>query len=265
MTRFQRLTCFFLVLTIFFWNKAFNQTNDFASQENRFAELYSKLFSFGQVDYDSINFYSKKFGKKFTSFIRTNPNTLSYSFRKLIDSNYCQIRTSSNGKFRIYSWDTWKGGTMHEFNAIYQWRENGKVFSKVETLDDDPGSFCSKLFTIDVNGKPYYLAIRNAIYSTKDARQSIAVYSIENGKLTDTVKLFKTKTKRLNRIDVDFDFFSVVDRPERPLELITYDDKQRIIYIPVVGDKGQVTTRNILYQLKGKYFRFIGIQTGKRK
>src|SRR4030095_503947 len=78
-------------------------------------------------------------------------------------------------------------------------------------------------------------------------------------------KLFKTKRKKLNSINVEFDFFSVVDRPERPLELITYDDKQKIIYIPVVGDEGQVTKKNILYQLKDRYFEFIGIGTGVRK
>jgi len=95
--------------------------------------------------------------------------------------------------------------------------------------------------------------------------QSISAYSIEGNKLVDTVKVFKTKTKKLNRIDIEFDFFSVVNRPERPLELITYDDKQEIIYIPVIGDKGQVTKKNLLYQLKGSYFEFIGIETGKRK
>ena len=100
---------------------------------------------------------------------------------------------------------------------------------------------------------------------SKDSKQSITVYSIEGNKLTDTARLFKTKTKKLNSIDVSFDFFSVVDRPERPLELISYDDKLNIIYIPVVNDKDQVTKKNILYQLKDGYFEFIGIETGKRK
>jgi len=239
---------------------------DITSQENKFVNLYSKLASFIQADYDSTSFYADKFENEFTSFIKSNPKTLNYSFKKLIDSNFCDIRTSSDGNFRIYSWDTWTGGTMHIFKEIYQWKSNSKVFTKVPNYEEgDAGSFCSKVFTINIGNKTYYLAVSNGIYSTKDAMQSISAYSIEGSKLVDTVKLFKTKTKKFSSIDVEFDFFTVVDRPERPLELITYDDKQRMIYIPVVGDKGQVTKRNILYQLKDRYFEFIGIETRMRK
>lgn len=266
MTPSLRLIVLVLFLAMLFCNKGNAQSKELTAQENKFAILYAKLFESLHGDWDTTMAYSEKFGNQFTSFIRANPTTLNHPFKKLIDSNFLQIRTSSDGNLRIYSWDTWTGGTMHEFSTIYQWRDNGKVFTKVPSADnDDPGGFVSQNFTVAVNGKPHYLVITNAIYSTKDARQSIAAYTITNGKLVDTVKLFRTKTKRLNRIDVDFDFFSVVDRPERPLELITYDDKLKIIYIPVVGDKGQVTKKNILYQLKGSYFEFIGIETGKRK
>jgi len=266
MTSFHRSTAFFFVLTIFTCDKIFAQPRDFALQENKLVILYSKLVSFIQADYDSISFYNNKFEKEFTSFIKNNPATLSYPFKKFIDSNFCDVRTSSDGNFRIYSWDTWTGGTMHIFREIYQWKANSKVFTKVPKYEEgDAGSFCSGIFTVTINDKPYYLAVTNGIFSTKDAMQSISAYSIEGNKLVDTVKLFKTKTKKLNSIDVEFDFFSVVDRPERPLELITYDDKQKIIYIPVVGDKGQVTKKHILYQLKERYFEYIGIETGIRK
>ena len=79
------------------------------------------------------------------------------------------------------------------------------------------------------------------------------------------MRIFKTKTKKLNNISVEFDFFSVADRPERPLELISYDEKKKIIYIPVVNNNGKVSNKNILYQLKGGYFEFIGFENGKRK
>lgn len=266
MTPFYRLICFLFILTILTGDKAFAQTKDIAVQENKFAKLYSKLASFIPADYDSISFYSDKLEEEFTSFIKNNPTTLNYPFKKLIDSNFCDVKTSSDGNFRIYSWDTWTGGTMHVFRAIYQWKSNGKIFTKIpKYVEGDAGSFCSKIFTVNIGDKPYYLAVTNGIFSTKDAMQSISAYSIDGDKLVDTVKIFKTKTKNLSSIDVEFDFFTVVDRPERPLELITYDDTQKIIYIPVVGNKGQVTKKNILYQLKDRYFEFIGIETGMRK
>lgn len=266
MIRFQRLTCLLFVLTVLTCEKTFAQTKDIASQENRFTNLYLKLTSFIQVDDDSLSFYADKFEKEFTSLIKNNPTTLNYPFNELIDSNFCYIKTSTDGRFRIYSWDTWTGGTMHFFKEIYQWKSNGEVFTKVPHYEEgDTGRFCSKIFTVNINNQPNYLAITNAIFSTKDAMQSISAYTIEGNDLVDTVKLFRTKTKRLNSIDVEFDFFSVAERPERPLELITYDDKQKIIYIPVVDDQGQVTKRNLLYQLQGNYFEFIGMETGIRK
>ena len=75
--------------------------------------------------------------------------------------------------------------------------------------------------------------------------------------LFGTLKLFKTKTDLLNEINVYFDFFSVVDRPERPLRLIKYDTDKKIIYIPIVFEKGKVTDRYILYQFNGQYFEHI--------
>lgn len=264
---FRRLFILVFSVTIFSWQKGHTQKTELTTQENKFVQLYSQVFESLRGDWKTTKSLSDKFSNELINFIKSTPSTLTFPFKKLTASNEVFIRTSNDGNLRIYSWDAWTGGTMHEYNTIYQWKANGKVFSKVEKFEKqgDPGIFISQLHTVDANNQRYYLAVTNATYSNKDARQSIATYSINNGKLVDSIKLFKTKTKRLNRIDVDFDFFSVVDRPERPLQLITYDDSQKIIYIPVVDDKGQVTNKNILYQLKGTYFEFIGIETGKRK
>jgi len=242
------------------------QEKDIALHENKFVTIYSKLSSFIQNDYDSVSFYSDKFEKEFSNFIENNQTTLNYPFKKLTDGNFCWIRTSPDKNFRVYSWDTWMGGTMHIFKTIYQWRSNGRVHTEIPVYEEgDAGRFCSRIFNVDIGRKTYYLVVDNAIFSTKDALQSISVYTVANNKLNDTIKLFKTKTQKLNSIDVEFDFFSVADRPERPLELITYDEKQKIVYVPVVGEAGKVTKKNIMYQLKGGYFEFIGITTGKRK
>jgi hypothetical protein len=236
------------------------------SQENKFLHLYANLLKSLEVGNDSSEFYSDQFGREFTNFIRSNPASLKHSFKKMIDKNYCHIETSSDGNFRIYSWDTWTGGTMHFYNVIFQWNANGKVFNKaIEYMEGDGGTFYSKVYTVQVNHRTFYLPIANSILSTKDCAQSISVYTIEGNQLIDTLPLFKTKKKVLNSIVVEYDFFSVADKPERPLELISYDDKLNIIYIPVVNDQMQVTNRNILYQLKGDYFEFIGIEAGKRK
>lgn len=266
MTPLFRLACTALLIAI--GTDAPAQTKKLETEENRFVNIYSRLSSFNQsnYNYDSIDYYSTKLQKEFTRFIKDNPATLSYPFKKL-DADYSfDIITSSDGNFRVYSWDSWTGGSMHFYKEIYQWKSNGKVFTDIPVYEEtDPGLSYSKIFTVNINKKTYYLAVADGTYSNKDAMQSITAYSIENNKLVSTTPIFKTKTKKLNSIKVFFDFFSVVNRPERPLELITYDEKLQIIYIPVVNEKDQVTKKNILYQLKGNYFEFIGVETGKRQ
>jgi hypothetical protein len=263
MTPIRKLFVYLFVLAIFPSGQALAQKGDIASQENRFVELYSKIISSIQEDNDSVSFYSDEFTKEFTKFIKNNPATLSYPFKRL--DSLCYVITSDDGNFRVYSWDELTGGTMHFYDKIYQWKAGGKVFTKVPGGDEfDAGRFCSEIFTVVLNNKTHYLTVDNGIFSTRESAQSVSAYTIEGNKLADTARVFKAKTKKLNNIDVQFDFFSVVDRPERPLELITYDDKRKIMYIPVVDGAGQVTKKNILYELKGRYLEFIGIETGKR-
>ena len=266
MIMFRNLRYILLLLSFLLVNKSFSQKNDLLSNEIQFIKIYSKLLSFPQENYDSVIYYAEKFENEFAQFIKKNPTTIDYSFKNIIDSNICWIKTSGDKNFRIYSWDSWTGGSMHIFKTIYQWKSNGKVFSSLpQYAESDPGSFCSKIITVPINNQSFYLAITNGIFSNKSMMQEISTFSIKGNKLVDTIKLFKTKTKKLNQISVEFDFFSVVDRPERPLELISYDEKKNIIYIPVVDNNGKVSNKNILYQLKGSYFEFVGIEIGKRK
>lgn len=172
------------------------------------------------------------------------------------------IVTSDDHLFRIYSWDTWQGGTMHDFENVFQYKSEEKVYSKLiyESADDSEKDYIpyySELFTLRANNKTYYLAIANGIYSSKDLGQSIKIFTIENNTISDNARIIKTKSGLTNSISVDFDFFSVVDRPERPLKLIKYDADKKIIYIPIVLENGKVTNRFIRYKFTGQYFEKI--------
>lgn len=257
---------YFFLLTVLLSGKIAAQSATLATKENELVSLYAKLLA--HSDYDKTEQNAAKFAKELSTCLKANPSTLTYPFKKLTAKGYCFINTSADGKFRIYSWDTWTGGTMHFFNEIYQWTHNGKVFTKVLKYvaeEGDAGSYCSKMYTVSINQKNYYLAISNGIYSNRDVAQSISAFTIDNGKLNDSVELFKTRTEKLNSIRVEYNFFSVVDRPERPVELISYDEKRKLVYVAVVDDQGTVSKRNLLYQLKENYFEYIGIETGKRK
>ena len=220
----------------------------------------NKLYSF-DYGHDSIEKYSEQLRIITIELLSNNPATLKYPFKMLIDSNAFEIVTSEDSLFRIYSWDTWTGGTMHFYDIIYQFSNKGKVYTVPEVLEEgDGGAFYSEVFTLRNGTKTYYLAVSNASFSSKDAVQSIEVFSIENGVLNKNVKLIKTAEGMIGSISVEFDFFSVVDRPERPLKLIKYDKNKKVIYIPVVYEDGKVTNKFIQYKFNGRYFEKYKIQ-----
>lgn len=231
-----------------------------ADGESYCVGLYAKILQLRDSDPDSSAIYADRFEKDFNKLIATNPETFNYTFSQLTDSNFCFIRTSPDGNLKIYSWDTWLGGTMHEFRTIYQWRYNDIIYSKMRPVNGDIGSFCSKIYCIMVAGKPHYLVITNAIFSNKDASQTVTAYTINGSKLDNKATIFHTKTKSLSSISVEFDFFSVVDRPERPVELIVYDKVKRSLFIPVVDSKSRVTSKHLMYKLTGKGLVYAGIQ-----
>lgn len=262
-----------IILILLFTSISFSQTITIKEVEKDLELSYKKIlsnrFKTDTIDSNSLELNNKVFKEKITNYIKTYPKTLNYEFN-LLKKNI-HIVTSEDKLFRIYSWNTWMGGTMEDFENIFQYKSNEKVYYK-NSLDKNNGEwdyvpFYSQIYTLKVNRKTYYLVIKNGSYSSKDASQSIQIFNIENNKLNDSVKLIKTKNGLTNSIDFDFDFFSVVNRHERPLELIKYDTEKRIIYIPIVYENGKVTNNYMTYEFTGKYFEKVEKQkkTYKKK
>ena len=251
---------FLLLLFISFFS--FSQKQSLKQIELDLLQASNKLFSFYQpYESDSLAKYSEQLRNKTIEVLSQNPGTLKYPFQMLIDSNAFEITTSEDSLFRIYSWDKWTGGTWHFYDIIWQFRSKGKVYTQPLVLDEgDGGAFYSEIFTLRNGAKTYYLAVSNATFSSKDAAQSIEVFSVENEELKKNVKLIKTPEGMTGSITIEFDFFSVVDRPERPLKLIKFDKNKKIIYIPVVYEDGKVTDKFIQYKFNGKYFEKYKIQ-----
>jgi hypothetical protein len=71
--------------------------------------------------------------------------------------------------------------------------------------------------------------------------------------------LIKTASGLTDSLGFSYNFFSVVERRERPVKLISFDKKTNTLKIPVViEDKefsnGRVTNRFISYRFNGTYF-----------
>lgn len=187
-------------------------------------------------------------------------STLKYPFPELKKQIF--IATSKDGMFRIYSWDTETGGTMHFYENVFQYMgANSRVFSKAAVLDDgDSGGFFSDVFQVATKNGTVYLGRMTATLSTINSYEDISLFRISGARLDDRVRLIKTKAGLQNRIGFEYSFFSVSDRKERPIKLIRFDERTKTIKIPVViADKasdgpGRVTNRFINYRFNGTYF-----------
>lgn len=225
--------------------------------EKELVTAYKKITDERDSDernYDNLTKYNYDFAQKLSKYISEVSPSLNYEFDSL-QSAGVDLVMSDDGLFRIYSWDTWQGGSMHDYASAYQYKFKDKVYAIAEpdTSDDNFGVYYSQIFTLRAKYKTYYLAVYNGVYSNKDRGQGIEAFTIENGKLNN-VNLFRTNSGLVNSISFEFDFFSVVDRPERPLKLIKYDGKKQMLYIPVVYEDGKVTSKFITYRFNGKYF-----------
>lgn len=198
--------------------------------------------------------------KDFLRYAQT-PATLKYGFKALANKMF--VATSKDGKFRIYSWDTQTGGTMRDFENVYQYRgDDGKVYASVLPRSKKGGvhGFSHQIFQLDTGTRHVYLANFTFIFSTSAIRQELSVFGIDGRKLNANLKLIQTKSGLHNSVGFDYDFFSVVNRPERPVTLFHFDDTARSFRFPVVLDDkkfvngGRVTDKFITYRFNGKYF-----------
>jgi hypothetical protein len=251
----------FLTMCFVFTFSAFGQSNAKIEQDLVGAiKEVQKYSDYGSnYDEEKLSNANKVFKENLLNDTK-NAATLKYSFASL--GKLLTIATSDDGKFRIYSWDMETGGTMHEFSRVYQYQgADGKVYSKPESeaAEGDAGSFVYSIFTQKTNNGNVYAVCSTAILSNTENYQTVSLYKIEGNALKDKVKLFKTKEGLTDSIGFEYDFFSVVDRKERPIKLISYDQATKTIRVPIViQDKkfplGKVTNKSISYKFDGNYF-----------
>ncbi len=239
----------------------------FAASAQNVAQLEANLLkSFKRISYwaehssdehsgDSLSMANVNFENLLKSYTATYPKLLKSPLSSLKKANM-DIATSADGLFRIYSWDTEEGGTMHFFANVMQYVSTpGKVQSIVlKAPEGDALPYYSNLYTFKSNNKTYYLGIYNSIYSSRDAGTGIKVFAIQNGKLNQNVKLLKTGTGLKNSISYSYNFFSVVDIPFEKRPTITFDAPSKTIKLPLVDAKGNVTKKFINYKFTGQYF-----------
>lgn len=233
---------------------------DFSKKEKELIALYKQALSLQNSNTSDtlVNSSIQNFSNTLIQLISNNEQTLLYPFDSLQKEHALWIATSSDNNLRIYSWDNNEGGTMRFFNQLFQFKSNEKTTIKISPASKDPQSFFSKVYTLqNKNRETVYIAISNSILSSNLNAQRITAYQIKNTQLQE-LNLFKTTTRLLSSINVEFDFFSVVDRPERPVELIVLEGN--ILKIPLVDKDLKVASKNLIYEWDGSLFNYKGIK-----
>jgi len=259
------------ILPAFLYAKAFAQSKDLGTEENQLIELHNKINA--RLNYpprtkyedpnfykDSVDYFIAALEKEFTLLVTNNPKTIDYPFNLLRDSGLCHITTSGDKNVRVYNLDAWQLLTQ-----IYQWRDHGKVYSKISRYVKDSSGLCREIFVVMVHGKRYYLPVISNIIWPSHAMQSIVAWHINGNKL-ETVNLFKNKLNKRDRIDVPFSFYNFAPGvKDTLLTFISYDDRLRKIYIPRVDQMGLFTKNYFIYEVKADYLEFTKIGDMKQE
>jgi hypothetical protein len=204
---------------------------------------------------DSIKKANVSFSIKLKNYTEKYPSTITQNFA-LLKKEHLDISSSTDGLFRIYSWDTWTGGTMHFFESVFQYKVGPKTISILDTPknDGDNRPNYRKLYTFNINNRTYYFPVYIDIGSTKDLGGGLQIFDIENGKLNQDVKIIKAASGMSSQLNYWYDR-SVSDCKTEPE--ISFDEASKTINLPSIASNGKFTCHYITYKFTGQYFERI--------
>jgi len=233
------------------------QNSNLVKVENELLTDFKKIagwrFSEKEGYYDSVLNANDVFTKKLLTFIKKYPSTIEHPFEKMIEEGL-DVATSKDGNFRIYSWDTWTGGTMHVFDNLFQIRDKNKVYTKyfLDEEGTDSKSYYDSIYQMKIGNETIYLATDYTIGSTRDKGGSIKLFRITNGQLKDA-NIIKTGTGLHNSIHYYYDAVLVDHKQAWPS--CYFNAAEQMILIPLIYEDGKPSGKFIKYKFNGKVFQ----------
>lgn len=253
-----------LILVCFLISSNYSGAHDIKYIENNLLIHLKKILFYRQMAYeyqkngDSISPANDKFMVLLLKYTSEDSITLTSDFPKLRNAGL-DIATSDDGKFRIYSWDTYLGGTMQVYSNVFQYKADrvrslNADLTFTKDYDEHTSGSYYKICALDTNGLKIYMAMRSAKTDGPSAYDAIKLFKIEANSLNYNIKLIKTTTGIRNSIGFDWSIESTKD--DKPLIFCENDGK--IFKIPIVIDEvlgyQKVTRKYITYKFTGKYF-----------
>jgi hypothetical protein len=201
---------------------------------------------------DSLDDVNINFKNKLLTFTSNTPQTLSYKFSGLKNLGV-HICSSADGVFKIYSWDTKIKSGIHFIESIHQFKLNRKVFSelKIKEKESDAGYFTDEIFSIKVNQLITYIVYFKGINSDTTQTVCLKAFEIHDTGFKDDISFFKSKTSFDNEIKFEYDSRLLKINID---EIVFYDELKRLLFIPVINSKKQLTKKKNSFKFNGKYF-----------
>lgn len=205
---------------------------------------------------DKITTTNGTFTAKFLDYTVKYPFTIACPFQSL-KKQHMDISTSADGMFRIYSWDTETGGTMHFFENVFQYKQGEKTFAVLDTAKQTWINLpnYNKLYTFKANNKTYYLGGYTFINSSKDVGNGIQIFSIDAGKFNHSAEIIKTQSGMHSSLECNYNYFYVTGTKKKPT--VYFDAATKSIYVPLIDNNGKPTGKFIVYKFTGRYFETV--------
>lgn len=213
-------------------------------------------FGYEVEPYDSLTHINDELYDYMLKVCSTMPQLL----KAKLNIDEMAIVTSEDQKLRIYSWDTYMGGTMHYYNAIAQYATvTGSQAIDINHLpkkeeNSEPGAVYNSVYTIkQKDGKTYYLLTYRGTFSNIVAGAGIKAVSIADDNLL-SVDVFQATNKTLNDINYNYDLSSNYNYDNGGEYYVIHLSKNnKKLYIPLV-DGDQMTGKWLVYVFNGYKF-----------
>lgn len=209
-------------------------------------------------EFNSMEHVDSLCQNKILYYASTFPQTLGMDF-KLLRTQDVYIITSDDSLFRIYVWNQRRKGFATDYKSIFQYKTGDKVKSCLlphtdTTITGASMALYDAIYTLNTNNKTYYLATYINRYKPNYREEGIKIFTIEKGKLNDTVHLINTKTGLHNELSYKYDV--IVSGDAGSDNGIVYDTANMTIEIPIVTkESSKMTTNHITYKFDGQYFQ----------
>jgi len=215
-------------------------------------EKVNRMFQQEKIDDDSLEVANIVFETNLLKVLNDFPESLEYHFPKL--SRELGIVSSPDKKLRAYSWNTNMGGTMKDFQTIFQYRDDNIVKAQLFTgeIGDEEIYYCTDIFQVKTRKGIVYMPLTFMTGTSKYHYQAVKFFKIDNGAL-NSASILVTEDGKVNEYGVDYIvYWNEADKPDK---VIDYDPKEKILKFALTDDQQNVLNTFDYYKFDGENFR----------